>query len=65
MDALPKATAADKLYLPFETSVEEAIKFRQDGWRTIQGLTEEQDSRKEAARLSCSHLYTEGAITAL
>ena len=65
MDALPKAEALRKLYLPFETSVEATIKLRGEGWRTIQGLTEEQDSSKEAARLGCSHLYFEGAITAL
>ena len=65
MDALPKAISAEKLYLPFETSIEAANNLRAEGWRTIQGLTEEQDSRKEAARLSCSHLYLEGAVTAL
>lgn len=65
MAALPKGDGPRKLYLPFETSVEEANKLRCEGWRTIQGLTEAQDSSKEAARLSCSHLYFEGAITAL
>ncbi len=65
MDALPCVDAANKLYLPFETSTEEADKLRAEGWRTIQGLTEEQDAPKEAARLSCSHLYFDGAVTAL
>ena len=65
MDTLPKADGPQKLYLPFEASVEETSKLRSEGWRTIQGLTEEQDSSKEAARLGCSHLYFEGAITAL
>jgi len=65
MDALPVAGGPKKLYLPFETSEDEANKLRREGWRTIQGLTEGQDSPKEAARLSCSHLYYQGAITAL
>jgi len=65
MNALPGAGKIEKLYLPFETPAEEANNLRESGWRTIQGLTEEPDSRKEAARLSCSHIYLEGAITAL
>jgi len=65
MDALPKADGAQKIYLPYETPTKEAKNLRENGWRTIQGLTEDQDSRQEAARLSCSHIYLEGAITAL
>lgn len=65
MNALPAASKVEKLYLPFDTPAEEANNLREKGWRTIQGLTEEQDSRQEAARLSCSHIYIEGAVTAL
>jgi len=60
----PQATAG-KVFLPYETTAEEGQKLRADGWRTIQGLTEAADALKEAARLNCSHYYTEGAVTAL
>jgi ATP phosphoribosyltransferase regulatory subunit len=65
MAALPMAESADKLYLPFDTEAEAANKLRSEGWRTIQGLTEEAESRQEAARLGCTHIYSKGAIAAL
>jgi len=65
MDALNPKSASPKIFLPYETTAEEGQTLRADGWRTIQGLTDETDALKEAARLGCSHLYIEGAVTAL
>ncbi len=65
MAALPQSSMPQKLYLPHGTSVDEGVKLRNEGWRTIQGLTQGADSLKEAARLGCSHIYSEGASKAL
>ncbi|MFC3053082.1 ATP phosphoribosyltransferase regulatory subunit [Kordiimonas pumila] len=65
MDALPVATAAQKIFLPFNTSASEGVRLRTEGWRTIQGLTVEADCRKEAARLGCTHIFEKGAVCAL
>ncbi|MEX0299160.1 MAG: ATP phosphoribosyltransferase regulatory subunit [Kordiimonas sp.] len=65
MAALPQSSMPEKLYLPHGTSVEDGVKLRNQGWRTIQGLTQGTDSLKEAARLGCSHIYSEGASKAL
>lgn len=65
MAALPQNKPAHTIYLPYGTSVSAGMRLRNEGWRTIQGLTGAPDSRKEAARLGCSHIYSEGAVTAL
>jgi len=65
MDALPAGKPENKLFLPFGTPVADAEKVRGDGWRTIQGLTHGADSRKEAARLGCSHIYSDGVAVTL
>ena len=65
MAALPQAARSQKLYLPYGTDADSGAKLRNEGWRTIQGLTHGVDSRKEAARLGCSHIYSEGAVNAL
>lgn len=65
MAALPLAVRPQKLYLPYGTGTVDGVKLRNDGWRTIQGLTHGVDSLKEAARLGCSHIYSEGATKAL
>ncbi|MBL4837968.1 MAG: ATP phosphoribosyltransferase regulatory subunit [Kordiimonadaceae bacterium] len=65
MAVLPLADLPKKLYLPYGTKLEVAANLRNEGWRTIQGLTEGGESLKEAARLGCSHIYSEGAVSAL
>ena len=65
MAVVPVTALPEKLYLPFGTSLEVSTKLRNEGWRTIQCLTEGTESLKEAARLRCSHIYTEGAVSAL
>ncbi|MBV1901973.1 MAG: ATP phosphoribosyltransferase regulatory subunit [Kordiimonadaceae bacterium] len=65
MAVLPQADLPKKLYLPYGTKLEVAANLRNEGWRTIQGLTEGGESLKEAARLGCSHIYSEGAVSAL
>lgn len=63
LDALPAAEKPEKLFLPMGTSDKEAALFRSEGWRTIQGLTEEADASKEALRLGCSHVLLGGSAT--
>ncbi len=65
MGAVAPISPIEKVYLPLGTSVAEGKKLREDGFRTIQGLTDGADSEKEALRLGCSHVYTEGAISAV
>jgi ATP phosphoribosyltransferase regulatory subunit len=65
MAALPVASGVDKVFLPFGTDPGAANKLRKQGLRTIQGLTEVPESRQEAARLGCTHIYSDGAVEAL
>ena len=63
--ALPTAPAPTQLYLPKDISRVDANRLREEGWRTVQGLDEVPDPRQEAGRLGCSHVYLDGAITAV
>jgi ATP phosphoribosyltransferase regulatory subunit len=62
---LPASEAVRKLYLPAGTAHDQASDLRQNGWRTIQGLTDGEDSIKEARRLNCSHALIAGEIEAI
>ncbi len=62
---LPVVEAPKKLYLPIGTDSVKAAELRGSGWRTIQGLTEDEDSIKEARRLNCSHALIVGEIEAI
>ncbi len=63
LEALPASKQPEKLFLPMGTSDKDAASFRAEGWRTIQGLTEEADASKEALRLGCSHILLGGSAT--
>lgn len=65
IDALPAPVSVEKLFLPFGTSDNDGARHRQAGWRTIQGLTDEADTSKEARRLGCSHILLDGQISAV
>ncbi|WCL53772.1 ATP phosphoribosyltransferase regulatory subunit [Gimibacter soli] len=56
MAALPAPARADLVYVPYEAGHAAAAKLRAEGWRAIQGLTEEADPLKEARRLGCTHV---------
>ena len=63
--ALPPTVVEHLVYLPFGTSPRSGLRVRGEGWRTLQGLSPEQDAEAEARRLQCSHLLTDDAVTAL
>ncbi len=65
MRALPNPPAAQKVYVPFGSSVADAVKLRADGWTTVAGLAREADVRAEALRLNCSHCWHNGEILSL
>lgn len=65
VEALPKPNQPVKIYVPHGTPMGEADTLRNEGWRTIQGLTAGEDASKEAARLGCSHILLNGAAIAL
>ncbi|MEH6401757.1 MAG: ATP phosphoribosyltransferase regulatory subunit [Sneathiella sp.] len=58
MRAVPKVNKQDRLYLPFGTLQEDGKKFREQGWVTIAGLTEEKSQEAEAKRQGCTHFLT-------
>lgn len=58
--AVPKSDVEKRLYLPYNTAQETGLKFRQEGWQTISGLSDEKSVEKEAQRLNCTHLLING-----
>ena len=65
MGAVEPLQPVSRVYLPKGTDASEGKKLREEGFRTIQGLTDGSDFEKEAARLGCSHVYAKGAISAI
>lgn len=60
--SLPKPGPGTFVYLPFGTTADAAKVLRAAGHRTVAALAPETDSRAEARRLGCSHIYAEGAV---
>ena len=60
--AIPNATAAPRLYIPFETSRAAAASQRAEGWITVAGLASVRDMAADARRLGCTHRLLEGRI---
>ncbi|MCF8468735.1 MAG: ATP phosphoribosyltransferase regulatory subunit, partial [Sneathiella sp.] len=56
MRAVPRKISDDRLYLPFETSLNEGYALRTEGWKTVAGLAPEEDIETEARRLHCGHI---------
>jgi len=56
MGVVPETILARRLYLPFGTPVDQARKFREDGWTTIQGLGEAVEPEVEARSLACERI---------
>jgi len=61
--ALEAPSPRDKIYIPFDIEGDAARKLRKKGYRTVQGLTQADDSRQEALRLKCSHYFLDGKVT--
>ena len=60
--AIPSTLEERRLYLPIETNISKARKFRSEGWITVVGLEADGDDKAEASRLGCSHLLSNGII---
>ena len=63
MRAVPPAAAARRIYLPAGLDRAAGRKLRDEGWSTVQGLT--QGGADEARRLGCTHIYDNDAVTPL
>ncbi|MDF2366765.1 ATP phosphoribosyltransferase regulatory subunit [Sneathiella sp.] len=65
MRAVPRKVSDDRLYLPFETSLDQGYALRQEGWKTVAGLDPEDDIEAEARRLNCGQFLGPDGITKL
>ena len=63
--ALPAPKLARRVFLPAGTSADVAKKLRRQGWITVAGLHKAKDSRAEAKRLNCGHVWTGKTAAAL
>ncbi|MDA0261725.1 MAG: ATP phosphoribosyltransferase regulatory subunit, partial [Proteobacteria bacterium] len=63
--ALPGAPPTPHIYIPCDVARSDGQRLRNEGWRTVHGLGNVADPRSEALRLGCTHLYIDGAISAL
>jgi len=61
----PSPKLRPRLYLPHGTRLSTAADCRKRGFATISGLSPETSHAEEAARLGCSHLYSDGQVIAL
>ncbi len=61
----PRPKLRLRLYLPLGTAATAAAAARAQGFATINGLTPLPDPRAEAARLGCSHIFSDGQIVPL
>ncbi|MEH6548289.1 MAG: ATP phosphoribosyltransferase regulatory subunit [Sneathiella sp.] len=57
MRAVSRDTTNDRIYLPFGTELGQGKALREEGWKTIAGLSLETNINEEAQRLQCSHIY--------
>jgi len=63
--ALPASEPQKRIYLPLGTSPDAASKLRAEGWAVVAGLDAVADDAVEAARLQCTHVYTNDTVTKL
>ena len=63
--AVPAASEARRLYLPFGTPAAAGRHCRDQGWVTVQGLEAEADFAAAARRMGCGHLLRDGEVVAL
>jgi ATP phosphoribosyltransferase regulatory subunit len=62
--SLPLPAGPKRVFVPFGADAQAALKLRQEGWVTVQGLAPG-EAMAEARRLSCSHLLQDGRIAAV
>lgn len=63
--ALDPGEAAPKIYLPAKTSRTDGQALRDQGYRTLQGHTDDGDPTVAGTRLGCSHVWLGGKISPL
>ncbi len=61
--AVPPTSPGKRLYIPTDTDISDARKYRSEGWITVDGLATEVDSKEDARRLGCSHFLLNNKIT--
>ena len=62
---LPKSNGPDRVFMPAGTLRTVASKLRDEGWIVVKGLSQAGNDRDEAARLGCTHIWSDDAITSL
>lgn len=63
--AVPRPAAPDQVYLPLGAPAVDATVLRDAGWIAVSGLEKVADAEAEAARLGCTHLWTENGTRAV
>ena len=61
--ALPEPVAGHLVYVPHGTSPQVSARVREEGWRTLQALSEHGNDVAEARRLKCSHIFRDGDVS--
>ncbi len=62
---LPAAPAKPRLFVPLDAPRGTAARLRAEGWTVLHALMPEPNAAAEARRLSCSHVWTGGAVRCL
>ncbi|MBT5185882.1 MAG: ATP phosphoribosyltransferase regulatory subunit, partial [Kordiimonadaceae bacterium] len=62
MRALGEGEQAGRVYMPFGAGRADIVKLQADGFRTIQGLEENNDVTAEAQRMECEYVWQDGQI---
>ena len=60
--AVPAPELRSRVFLPIQTTAEDAAGLRAEGWITVAGLEECGDGEAEAARVGCSHVLDGGKV---
>ncbi len=63
--AVPGPQPQDRIFLPVDVGYTEAQRLRAEGHITVAGLAEVADPVAEARRLGCSHVFVDGAVSAV
>ena len=63
LNTLPMPAGPKRVFVPFGAEAAAALKLREEGWVTVQGL-QVADAKAEAKRLRCSHFLLDGRAVA-
>lgn len=62
---LPKSTTQNRVFISAGTPRTVASKLRKEGWVAVNGLSQAGNDRDEAARLGCTHIWSDDDIASL